>query len=142
MWPFNLLCSPKKRTVRQETYHPHRTGLPRRASVTLSLEPLEERWLLNGAMTMTASPPSPQPSFFNAAYTLFWDGVQMIDAQYTGNTYFGAVFFGNSQGIAGVNASIAYNSPYAGPFASLFVLAGEAMEYENLLVGRVQAESF
>lgn len=140
MWPFTMLYSPKKRTERHAAVRPHRTGRTPRANVTLSLEPLEERWLLNG--TMTASPPSPQSSFTEAAFALFWDGVQMIDDQYTGNTDFGAAFFGNNQGIAGVNASIAHYSPYVGPFASFFVMAGEALEYKNLLVGRVRAASF
>jgi hypothetical protein len=31
-----------------------------------------------------------------------------------------------------VNASIAFNSPYAGPFAGLFVMAGEAAMEEQL----------
>ena len=88
------------------------------------------------------SPTLPPPSLVDAALALFFDGVQLIDDQLEGNTSFGAVFFGNSQGLAGVEASIAFNSPYAGPFAPLFVQAGEIWEYNNLATGLAEAESF
>jgi hypothetical protein len=91
-------------------------------------------------ITSSPSPTSTQ-SFFNAALALFFDGVQLMVDQVEGNTSFGEVFFGNSQGITGVDASIASNSPYAGPFAQLFVLAGEYREYESLVIGRAMAES-
>jgi hypothetical protein len=46
------------------------------------------------------------------------------------------------QGIADLNASIAFYSQYAGPFASLYLQAGEMWEYGNLLAGEAEAESF
>jgi hypothetical protein len=61
-------------------------------------------------------PPSTQPpSLFQAAMTLFLDGMYAILYWYQGN----------ARGLADVNASITANLPYAGPFAPYFVFAGE-----------------
>jgi hypothetical protein len=64
------------------------------------------------------SPPGspPPPSFFEAAITLFIDGAELLEYERGFSAFFD---------LTALNASIAYYSPYAGPFASFFVLAGE-----------------
>ncbi|HTU20893.1 MAG TPA: hypothetical protein VMG10_22765 [Gemmataceae bacterium] len=122
MWPLNLLCSLKNRRERRLTPSPQRAGSSRRARVPLALEPLEERWLPNATMP---SPASPAPSFVQAAITLSIDGFEL--GQGFVNQY---VFHIDANDAypnppAVLNASIAFNSPYVGPFAPLIVLAGE-----------------
>lgn len=70
-----------------------------------------------------AAPATPPPSFVQAAITLFIDGAELVIDQLEG--------YGNAN-LAGLYASIAANSPYAGPFAELFVLAGETLMAEPL----------
>jgi hypothetical protein len=72
----------------------------------------------NAVMVNTAptSPSSPPPSFFQAAITLFIDGTFFVID----------VSEHNNPALADVQASIALNFPYAGPFAELFLQAGES----------------
>jgi hypothetical protein len=74
-----------------------------------------------------AAPMNPPPSFLQAATTLFIDGAELLFDQLEG--------FGNPN-LAGVNAEIAFNMPYAGPFANWFVLAGEAAMAEQLFAAK------
>lgn len=71
----------------------------------------------------STSPTPPPPSIFQAALTLYMDGAQLLLDQ--------LARFGNPN-LAAVNASIALNSPNAGSFAELFVLAGEAAMAQQL----------
>jgi len=69
------------------------------------------------------APAIPLPSSVQAAIALYIDGAELLFDQLAA--------YGNPN-LAGVNAGIALNSPYAGPFAELFVLAGEAAMAEQL----------
>src|SRR5574340_1665071 len=106
MWPVKFVSS---LTDRKQHCAAQR---PSRAAVTLNLEALEERWLPNGTIAATATPP---PSFIQAATALYMDGYAE-----------GVEPFFSPQDIPdSVKASIAYYSPYVGPFAPFFVLAGQ-----------------
>jgi hypothetical protein len=60
--------------------------------------------------------------FFQAATTLFFFGVNGALAE----------FHGDAQALTRANASIVCNTPYAQPFSSLLVLAGEIAEFNRL----------
>ncbi len=115
----------------------HRTARrPSRAGVTLNLEALEARWLPNGTMPASSLPP---PSFIQAAISLYTDGVNL------GKGLVNQIFFHIPEidaypvPPADLNADIAFNSPYVGPFAPLFVLAGASngaqVQYQVQLLG-------
>jgi hypothetical protein len=72
---------------------------------------------VNVTVTRSTPPllPPPPPSFFQAAETLFIDGIDLVLDRYLNRL----------DAISGLNASIAANSPYAEPFSPYFVLAGE-----------------
>jgi hypothetical protein len=126
-----LLCSTKSQSERRLSPPPQRAGSPRRALVALELEPLEERWLPNATM--------PSPTFSQAALTLYINGIEL------GQGLVNQHVFGIDQNnaypvpLAALNASIAVNSPYVGPFAPMFVLAGEIVgaqvQYQQQLLG-------
>jgi hypothetical protein len=106
MWSLKFVYSLRDRKLHRSARH---SG---HARVTLNLEALEERWLPNGAF---AAPSTPPPSFIQAATALYLDGyMEGLDP-----------FFDPQNVPAAINANIAYYSPYAGPFAPLFVLAGQ-----------------
>jgi hypothetical protein len=84
------------------------------------LEELEPRLVLS-PLTGAPDPSSGQPpSPFQAAVTLFFDGTQLIANQVT------------LQPQNAVLASIAANSPSAGPLAPVFVAAGAGAEFQFL----------
>lgn len=76
----------------------------------------------NNAPPTPALSASPHSSI-QAAVTLFLDGAEMLSDQLAAYA---------KPNLADVNASIAANSPYAGPYAELFVLAGEMAMAEQL----------
>jgi hypothetical protein len=116
MWPLNYLYS-RKACKRQRGVR--RTN---RVRIALDLEPLEERWLPNGAIAAAATPP---PTFIQAAIALYSDGVNL------GVGWVNQSFFDIPETDAypappaDLKANIAFNSPYIGSFAPWFVLAGE-----------------
>ncbi len=89
------------------------------AAVTLKLEPLEERWLPNGTV-----PVSSPPSFIQAAIALYTDGVNMGVGLVNHNIFHIDEIDAFPVPPADLNADIAFNSTYVGPFAPIFVLAG------------------
>jgi len=121
MYPLNYLPFLKQRKPSCASCCPSRAG------IKLNLETLEDRWLPNGTITSTSAPP---PSFNQAAIQLFNDGVNL------GVGWVNEHIFGINEADAfpvppaALNANIAFNSPYAGPFAPLFVLAGEIVGAE------------
>ncbi len=102
---------------------------PSDASVALNLEVLEDRWLPSGTL------PTAPPSFVQAAVSLYIGGIQQEAVWQINVTAFKEdfvtgskaervlQFFGNSD-LNSIEANIAFNMPYAGPFGPLFVLAG------------------
>jgi hypothetical protein len=62
------------------------------------------------------------PSLIEAALTLYIDGIYFVID----------VLEHNNQALAGVQASLASNMPYAGPFAEFFLLAGELAVVEQI----------
>jgi hypothetical protein len=70
------------------------------------------------AQTATATATQATPSLFDAALTLYLDGIQRALSQLTG------------QPIGAVQASIDANLPYAGPWGTLFEMAGEAAVFQ------------
>lgn len=129
MWPLNFLSAGKDR--------PNRDDRP------LNLETLEDRCLLNGSPIITPfsmgapalvrpavdSPPPasslpPPSSIFEAASTLFFDGVELGIGR--ANQYFNIPeIYAYPVPVSALNESIAFYSPYGGPWAPVFVLAGE-----------------
>jgi parallel beta-helix repeat protein len=97
-------------------------------SITATVtDPIGDTSEFSNAISASQAPPSDPPgpaSSFQAAFTLFMDGAEMLFEQL-------AAFYTNPN-LAGLNASIAANSPYAGPFADWFVLAGEAAVAKQL----------
>jgi hypothetical protein len=84
----------------------------------LALEELEPRVVLS---TTDMTPP---PTFFQAALALYIDGAQLVV-----NQEFGGISINGGPSTVlfpGAQANIAFNAPYAGPFAFFFVLAGES----------------
>ncbi len=133
MCPLNYL-----QYLKRSKQHPS-TRCPSRLGVTLNLEALEDRWLPNGTIPTTSPPP---PSFNQAASQLFTDGV------YLGKGWVNQTFLhfdpktAYAVPLADLNADIAFNSPFVGPLAPMFVLAGEivgaqmqyATQYQILVV--------
>jgi hypothetical protein len=116
VYPLNYLQLLKQSKQPRAPRHPIRVG------IKLALEALEDRWLPNGTITPSSAPP---PSFNQAAIQLFNDGVN-LGVGLVNQHVFGideADAFPVSPAV--LNANIAFNSPYAGSFAPLFVLAGE-----------------
>jgi hypothetical protein len=115
-----------------------RVDLPHRARVVLALERLEERWLPNATMLPPSSPPPP-PSFFQAALTLFRDGIQLGQGRVNQYLFHIDVNDAYPVPLAALNASITSNSPYVGPLAPMFVLAGgiigAEVQYQQQLLG-------
>ncbi len=91
------------------------------AGSKLNLEALEDRWLPNG----TILPPSPPPTFAQAAIRLFNDGINLGVGLVNQNVFHIEPIYAYPAPPADLNADIAFNSPYVGSFAPLFVLAGE-----------------
>ncbi len=88
----------------------------------LMLEALEDRLTPTPMPAFLPTPAPTPPSLFQAALTLFMDGAHMaID-----------VYEHDNQAVAGVQASIALNFPYAGPFAELFLQSGEFWVAEQI----------
>lgn len=139
MWPFDVLRSPQKQRDPSPDCRPQRAGSSRRAGVTLSLEPLEDRWMPNASLPPAVSP-SPQPSFAQAAITLYADG--FFRGQGLVNQYVFLIdpIYAYPVSPSALNESIALNSPYAGPFAPLFVVAGVIAGAE--VQYQLQIESF
>jgi hypothetical protein len=72
-----------------------------------------------------ASPPPPTP--FQAAIALFFDGANLGVGEVNQNIFHIPEEDAFPVPPSALNASIAFNSPYAGPFASFFVLVGEVV---------------
>ncbi len=74
MWLLNMLYPFWNRRQHRSIRPLQRACRPRRAVVSLCLEPLEERWLLNATITPAPAPTPAPPSQFQAVLSLFLDG--------------------------------------------------------------------
>lgn len=86
MWPFNLLYPSRNRRQHGAGRPRQLACRPRRAVVSLGLEPLEERCLLNAASTPTPTPTPSPPSQFQAILSLYLDGAY-LQTQSLANQY-------------------------------------------------------
>lgn len=78
MWPLYLLSFSKNRKGRRANHLPQRASRTRRARVTLGLESLEERWLLNGTITVTTTADDPTTPI--AGQTTLRDAINQANA--------------------------------------------------------------
>lgn len=99
---------------------------PGRDGVRLCLEALEDRWLPSGTIT----PTPPPPTFIQAALQLYSDGVNLGIGWVNQTVFHIDAIDAYPVPPADLNASIAFNAPYVGAFAPLFVLTGEIVGAE------------
>ena len=116
MYPLNYLPFLKQSKQRRAPRRPSRAG------IKLDLETLEGRWLPNGTITPASPPP---PTFTQAASALFVDGINLGVGLVNQNIFHIDAIYAYPAPAADLNADIAFNSPYVGSFAPLFVLVGE-----------------